>query len=271
MQAASKFSLHTLVRRLLPSGTGVLAHRELWMALAHLDLRNRYRGSLLGPLWLTIATGVLVGGIGLLYGGLFGQPLESYLPYIAVSLVLWTFISTVVSEAAVLFPGEGIILKQLPVPATIFTTRLIYRNILAFAHNCLIVLIVFLIFPQPMQAHAIISLISLAFLIINLWWVSVVIGIVSARFRDIPPIVFSSLQILFFVTPIIWRAEDLPSRLLFIKMNPLFHLIESVRGPLLANTVPWDSIALSACSAGVGTLVALHLMAWSRTRLVYWL
>lgn len=265
------FRLGGVMRRLAPGGTGIFAHRELWATLAHLDLRNRYRGSFLGPLWLTIATGVLVAGIGLLYGGLFRQPLETYLPYVAVSLVAWTLISSTITEAAVLFPGEGIVLKQLPVPSTIFTIRLVYRNLLAFAHNLIIVAIVYAIYPDDLSATALFVLISFPFLVVNLWWVSVVVSLTAARFRDIPPIVVSALQILFFVSPIVWSAEDLPSRTLFVSFNPLYHLIESVRAPLTEGEVPWTSFGFSVGCALVGSLLALHLLAWARTRLVYWL
>lgn len=81
----------------------------------------------MGPFWLTMATGVLIVGIGLLYGGLFGQPLHRYLPYVAVSIVIWNFIATTLTEAANLFMGEGMVLKQLPVPASLFITRLSAR------------------------------------------------------------------------------------------------------------------------------------------------
>lgn len=259
------------IHRLAPAGTGILAHRELWTTLAHLDLRNKYRGSLLGPLWLTIATGVLVGGIGLLYGGLFRQPIETYLPYVAVSLVIWTFIATTITEAGVLFPGEGIVLKQLPVPSAVFTIRLIYRNLLGFLHNSAILVVVFAIYPAGISAKALICLLTFPLLVLNVWWMSVAISLAAARFRDVPPLLGSLLQILFFVTPIVWNAKDLPSRAFFIRFNPLFHLIEAVRAPLAEGQIPWTSIAFAAICAAIGSIVALNLMSWARTRLVYWL
>ena len=261
----------SLLSRIAPLGTGTLAHRELWTTLAHIDLKNRYRGSLLGPFWLTLATGVLIGGIGLLYGGLFGHPLSLYLPYVAVSIVIWTFVATTLTEASNLFLGEGIVLKQLPVPASLFTTRLIYRNILVLAHNAIIMVIVLAVFPQAWDWGLLTVPLGLGLLILNLWWLSVVLSVVSARFRDIPPIVASLLQILFFLTPVIWRKEDLPNRAILIDLNPLFHLIEIVRAPLVGGPVPTVSLVACAVSAVLGTLFALHIRKWAETRLVYWI
>lgn len=260
-----------LLQKIAPLGTGTFAHRELWVALAHIDLKNRYRGSVLGPLWLTLATGVLIGGVGLLYGGLFGNPLHLYLPYVAVSIVIWTFIATTLTEASNLFLGEGIVLKELPVPASLFITRLIYRNILVLAHNVIIMLIVLVAFPQSWSLDLLLLPYALAILILNLWWLAILISTFSARFRDIPPIVASLLQILFFLTPIIWRKEDLPDRALLVDLNPFYHLIEIVRAPIVGAAVPTVSLVVCTLAAILGTIFALHLRKWAATRLVYWI
>lgn len=259
------------LKAILNLGTGTFAHWELWVTLAHVDLRSRYRGSLLGPLWLTIATGILVVGIGLLYGGLLGQPLESYLPYIGIGIVIWALISTTLSEAAILFPGEGVILKQLPVPASLFVTKLLYRNVLIFAHNLIIVLILLVVYPPDISYSIFFIPIGVLVLLVNLWWISMILSIIGTRYRDIPPIIQSVLQILFFLTPVLWRAEDLPNRAIFVVSNPFYHLIEIVRAPIIPGVIPWTSFGLCVFSGITGSILALYALRWSRTRLIYWL
>ncbi len=73
---------------------------RLAAALARLDIRNRYRGSVLGPFWLTLSTAIMVVGLGLLYSTLFKLPLADYLPFLAVSLLVWTTISQIVTDAS---------------------------------------------------------------------------------------------------------------------------------------------------------------------------
>ncbi len=246
-------------------------HRELWLTLAHVDLCSRYRGSLLGPLWLTIATGILVFGIGLLYGGLLNQPLAYYLPYIAIGIVIWTFIATVFSDSSILFAGEGSILKQMPVPASIFITRLIYRNILILLHHSIILLIVLIYYPQVIGYKTLFTLVGFTVLVVNLWWFSIILSIIATRYRDVQPIVQSLMQIMFFLTPVLWRAEDHPHGSMIAFLNPFYHLIEIVRSPLIFNTIPWTSFFLCTSAAIVGTLLSLYTLRWSRARLVYWL
>src|SRR5215472_7810820 len=67
---------------------GLRLWRLAW-TLAWLDIRLRYRGSMLGPFWLTISTGVMVGALGVLYSTLFKMDIASYLPFLALSQVLW--------------------------------------------------------------------------------------------------------------------------------------------------------------------------------------
>src|ERR1700761_427272 len=80
----------------------VVGGARLWRlawALGWLDIRLRYRGSMLGPFWLTISTGVMVAALGVLYSTLFKIELREYLPFLALSQVLWGFLAAVVSEA----------------------------------------------------------------------------------------------------------------------------------------------------------------------------
>src|SRR5438445_6358042 len=62
------------------------------------DVRQRYRRSALGPFWLTISMGVMIGTIGLVFGQIFNSPMREFLPFLAIGMILWTFISSVVTE-----------------------------------------------------------------------------------------------------------------------------------------------------------------------------
>src|SRR5690242_3738603 len=75
----------------------------MWSALAMQDIRLRYRGSLLGPFWLTISTIIMIAAMGLIYARLFHVDTATYLPFLAVGLVLWQFLSTVINEGCLTF------------------------------------------------------------------------------------------------------------------------------------------------------------------------
>jgi len=80
----------------------LLGGAKLWRlawSLGWLDIRLRYRGSMLGPFWLTISTGVMVGALGFLYSALFHMTLRDYLPFLVLSQVLWGFLASLVGES----------------------------------------------------------------------------------------------------------------------------------------------------------------------------
>src|SRR6201747_1610566 len=124
---------------------GIRLWRLAW-ALGWLDIRLRYRGSMLGPFWLTISTGVMVGALGVLYSTLFKIDLRDYLPFLALSQVLWGFLGALVSEACTVFTDAEGIIRSVRMPFFVFSIRALIRNAIALAHNIVVIVVVFAIF-----------------------------------------------------------------------------------------------------------------------------
>ena len=85
---------------------------RLWTLLGWLEIRQRYARSKLGPFWLTVSMGVMVGTLGLVYGTLFKQSLQNYLPMIAIGIIIWNLFSSVVSEGTQAYIVSAHYLKQ---------------------------------------------------------------------------------------------------------------------------------------------------------------
>ncbi len=211
---------------------------RLALALAWLDIRNRYRGSVLGPFWLTLSTGLMLAGLGVLYSALMHEPLRSYLPFLAVSLIVWNLISQVVTDAcSSLISAEGMI-RQLPLPYTTHALRCVFRNVIIAAHNLpliVIVLAISLVVPKP---EAALALLGLAILGINAFAASLLLGMLCARFRDLGQIVASVMQLAFFMTPILWKPAALGPRAVWLVLDPFYAIMQVVRGPLLGSGAP---------------------------------
>ncbi len=248
-----------------------IGSREVWFYLAHQEIRQRYVRSILGPFWITITNAVLIAGIGVLYGGLFGNPLAVYIPYIGISLIMWSLIQTTITDGCSMYINSGGILKQAKLPKLMFLFKLLYRNMIIFAHNLIIIIVVLVIFPQQLDWTLLLWPLLFLLLLANIGAAAFIAAIISARYRDIPPIVASALQILFFVTPIIWRAKDLPDRLTFLSWNPFFHLLELCRAPLLGEPFPMQSLLICIAMAVFGWAVAFTLFTYKRRSIVYWI
>jgi ABC-2 type transport system permease protein/lipopolysaccharide transport system permease protein len=111
---------------------------------------------------------------------------------------------------------------------------------------------------------------GLTVLFFNAALVSLYIGMASARFRDVPQIISSITQIVFFVTPIMWKPELLGDHSAIIFLNPFFHLIEIVRAPLLGDLPSAVNYAVTAFITMINMAIAASLFVRFRSRISYW-
>jgi lipopolysaccharide transport system permease protein len=244
---------------------------RLSLVLGWLDIKLRYRGSLLGPFWLTLSTAIMVGSLGLLYSTLFKMELRDYLPYLALSLVLWNFLGSLVAEGCTSFTDSESLIRSLRMPYLLHALRVAVRNVIVLGHNIVVIAGVFAIFAVTPKLSALLVLPGLALWAIDALAVIVLLGAFCARFRDIPPIVASIMQIAFFVTPIVWRPEQLGAKGWWLDFNPFYPLLEVVRAPLLGMTSV-HHIWFAACVYSAALcLVSWLLFARVRGRLAFWM
>jgi lipopolysaccharide transport system permease protein len=239
--------------------------------LASLDIRLRYRGSLLGPLWLTLSTGIMVGSMGFLYARIFHTDVHDYLPYLTLSLVLWGFIGTVTSEACTAFTDSESVVRAVRMPFFLFAMRALIRNVFVLAHNVLVIAAVYVVFQVWPGWHALLAIPGLLLWGIDTLGIVLLLGTFCARFRDIPPIVSSVIQIAFFVTPVIWRAEQLGAGQEFLPLNPFFVLLEVVRAPLVGTAASADIWLGAVLYSLILWGLAWGLFARARGRIAFWI
>jgi len=243
----------------------------LWVALAQQDMKLRYRGSILGPFWQTLTTALLIGGLGFIYPQLFHVEIEEYLPMVATGLVFWTFVTSMINEGCKTFNEVSHILHVVKLPFSVHAYRVVYRNILTLAHNFVIVPVVLIIYPPPVGwADLAWLLIGFTLVTLNGVWICLLFGMFSARYRDVPPIVGSVVQLLLFVTPVFWQYEQLGPKGWWAQLNPLFAAIDVMRAPLLGRSPAPYSWVIMLLVTLVGGGVTFALFARLRHRLPFW-
>jgi ABC-type polysaccharide/polyol phosphate export permease len=248
---------------------GFLAVHIWWQFGLH-DVKQRYRRSVLGPFWLTISTGILVAALGFLYARILNQEVRDYLPFLAVGLIVWHFISTTISESCQAFIAADTLIKQVQAPMTVHVLRMLCRNFMIFLHQAIILILVAALSPPVTLLEVIWVPLGVLAIMVNMVWIALVLGPLCARFRDIPLIVQNIIQITFFVTPILWKPGVLGDRGWVADWNPVYHFIELVRAPILTGSVPTASWIFVLATSVVGFSIALPLFARTRGRIAYW-
>ena len=250
--------------------TGLVSWR-LWAFLGLQDIRQRYRRSAFGPLWLALGLGVTIIGIGLLYSQILKVSAGNFIPFLAISLLVWNLITSVINEATGLFQSGAGLMTSMRMPYSTFSLRCIVRNLIVMAHCAAPAAIAFVYYKYPVTLTALAALPGFLLLIANLYWIALVVGLLCLRYRDVGQIVTYTMQLAVFLTPIIWQPTQIKSGSGLLAFNPLYHLVQLVRGPIFDHVVPfasWEFCAIMLVVGGGATLVSFVR---ARRHMVYWI
>lgn len=242
---------------------------KLWITLALRDLRDRYHGAALGVLWVVITTSALSIGLALIYSQVFTVELRAFLPYVTIGIATWSLISTLLTDSTQVFITAASYFKQMPIPVSVFVFRMALRNLIFTLLRMLVVLGVLITLQVPFTTTQLYAFAGIV--VICIWGVGLglLLGPISARFRDVGQAIVALTTFAFFVTPVFWYPEKLQQYAFVVNWNPLYHLLEAVRAPILGGDIMVHlpiagGIALATFIAGFIVFIT------TKSKLVYW-
>ncbi|MGY8662315.1 glycosyltransferase [Bradyrhizobium sp. UFLA05-109] len=226
-------------------------------ALAWSDMRHRYVRSLLGPFWMSLQMAIVVAVLGSVIGQMSNAGVLARLPMLALSMTAWTFLNSVVLDATTALQGSAGLIRDRALPPVIFLLQCTFRQALFALHNACVPLILWLVLTPRDISHALAALPGLLLFIACTFALSLVLGAMATRYRDLKPIIESSLMLGFLSSPVIWSSEMINHRSTIMRLNPLTHLFAVWREPLMGGHVDTLSIVyVLAC------LAVLALASW---------
>jgi ABC-type polysaccharide/polyol phosphate export permease len=252
-----------------------LGRRHLWFNLGWKDIRSRYRRTVIGPFWTVLSTATLVAALGFVNSTLWHIEISTYLPFFCAGYISWLLFITVVNESGPSLIAAEAAVKAIRIPYSVFIFRLLTRNVIVFGHNLLVFVAVALIFHIKPTASMLFFPLGLVLVLLNYLWISLLLAVICARFRDVIQLVANVSTILFFVTPIFWQPSQLDSvpiaRFILANANFAYHLVDVIRAPLLGQAPALLSFVYLAVAAALGfALTALFLRRFYG-RIAYWL
>lgn len=244
----------------------------LWLMLSYHDIKIRYRRSILGPFWLTISMAITVYSMGFLYAHLFHSEIRQYYPFLVAGMLVWSLIATTLSELTDTFiAADGI--RQIKLPYSVYIHRAVSRNVIIFFHNLLVMVPIFIIFHDSIKlnSNTLFLVPGLIITYINAFIYGLILAMIGARYRDVSQIIKSLIQVIFFVTPIMWNPAILPDKYqYFVKLNPFFSFIEMLRAPLLGMQPTLLNWVMTLSFTIVGVLILSEFFSRYRSRIIYW-
>ena len=245
----------------------------LWSRLSWLEIKRRYRRTVIGPFWSVINLTVMIGMLGGLAIALMHQPANEYLPYLASGMVVWLLLTNIINESCLLFVNAVNLFRQTRLNYSILVYSLVYRNLIVFCHHLVVYLAIMIVLaPGKFSFATLLALPGLALVLINGVWISLLLGMVCLRFRDLQQLVGALLQIGLFVTPIFWSPNNLEgmSYLFYVTLNPIYQLISIVRAPMLGELPTLENVVAVLLIAVVGYVVTYAFFSRFRRRIAYW-
>ncbi len=241
-----------------------------WALMARQDINLRYKRSVLGPFWISLALAITALGVGLLYAEVFQQSTQGYVQYLAIGLMSWGFISHLISE------GDGVViegsmhLRSVGIPVPVLAARMVLRNIIVLLHHLLVVIALLLFFQHQLSWINLLAIPGIITVALIGFFLAIVLGPICARYRDVPQTVSSILQLAFLMTPVLWRAEQITTRRFITDANPFYHLLEIIRDPLLGHTASLTNWAVALSILACTAVLALLTLPATRGRVALW-
>jgi ABC-type polysaccharide/polyol phosphate export permease len=247
---------------------------RIWMALAWQDISIRYRRSVIGPLWITLSMAITVYSMGFLYARLFHIELNQYFPYLVSGMLCWTLIQSLITEGVDTFLIAGSLIRQVKLPLTFHIHRMCARNFIVSAHNVLVMVPIYLFFyhSKGLIWTLPILILNLVLVYINAIFITNILAMLCSRYRDMGQVIKSLLQVLFFLTPVMWDPSSLSVKFQrIILLNPLYEFIQLIRMPLMGQIPSLINYSMVLGFTLLGGYIHFWMFARYRSRIVYWL
>lgn len=244
---------------------------RLAVTLIRAGFIQRHNGIAQAIFWILALNAATVGGMSILWGRIFGRELYFYLPYLAAGLTVWGLMSSLLNGAAGVFIAARGTYNETPIPKSLFAIRIVGIELLGFVIKLAVVAGAMAIVSRTTDPLSVVlSAAGLALIVITGFSLCLSVGVLGARFRDVPQLTSVALTFAFFLTPVFWTTDRLGDLSWVVTYNPLYHYLHTFRGPLMG----FDGLALSFAVAGgltaLSLLVGVLVYGLFARRLNYW-
>jgi len=240
---------------------GIWQARYFWTHLALSDLRSRWRGSFFGVLWTVIQPLGMTLLLALVFSQIFHVPIRHYAPYILSGMIVWDYVTASAVNGSQAFIQADAYIKQCRHPLAIYTLRTALGNLIALAlASVALAGWVLIALPGTFGWTWLAALLIYPILLLLAWPLATLLAYIATRYRDLPHALGLVFQAMWFVSPIYFTEETFRAGRLraLVDYNPIYHLLEIVRAPLLHGR--WPTAANYAYCAG--SIAVLSLLAW---------
>ncbi|MDB4683260.1 ABC transporter permease [bacterium] len=215
--------------------------RRVWWFTATARTKARFARTLLGSFWLGLSNLLSIAALALVYGTVFKvQDFNTYVVYLGIGLVVWNSISAAVSSAPNLFEHNHAHVHNTNLNPIFYTLEEWAFQMQTFVQSFLMVILALSFFQKNLIVNLLVyGWLPLINLFLFLYWFPALLCLLGARYRDIYQLVPIVLQLVFLLSPILYKKDNLGAMIWTANVNPLYRILSPVRHTLMAGEVQW--------------------------------
>ncbi|WP_188453113.1 ABC transporter permease [Glycocaulis albus] len=246
---------------------------RLWVFLGWRDFTVSFDRSHAGLVWSLVQPAVWISAVYIFLGPALADEGRNYLLYLSLGVALFFYLSTVIAGGSSVFLKNKGIIQNVPMPLFVLPLRHAASAASQLALHLLIPACVFLATSATFSWTMLLALPALALIVFSAAFVSAGMGLIGARFGDFQFVVTALMRVMMFVTPIFWYPQDREGavRAIAATYNPLAHLIDIVRTPLMGELPSLQNIVGAGLTIGLSILVGGAIFVFGRRNIIRWI
>lgn len=231
----------------------LMRYRDLLKLLVSKIVKTRYKRSALGVAWTLVNPILHMVVLTIAFSSVFQDKVTNYPVYVLSGILCWSFFTQTTTYAMSSLVWGGGLLKRVYVPRTIFAVSSVAHGVVNLLLSFVVLAAIMVLVDHPFHATWWFLPVPVALLALFALGIALFVSTLAVFFVDVVDIFQVVLQAWFFLTPIIYPPEVLPARYApFMHANPMFHIVDAFRAPLLRGTLPEPASFAVAVLTSVG-------------------
>ena len=245
--------------------------RRAWLFTATARTRERFARTVLGSFWLGLSNLLSVGVLSFVYGAIFKvKDFDSYVVYLGIGLVVWNSLAAALQSSSNLFKANATNIKNTNIHPIFYSLEEWMFQLQTFFQSFGLVLVVMSFFQPSLIPHLISAgLIPLLNLLLFVYWLPLLLCLLGARYEDFFQLVPIVLQLMFLLTPILYRRETLGSLAWTADLNPLYRVLSDLRHALIDGDLNLAHVLPLLLANLLGVFVSVCLLERERRQLPF--
>ncbi len=219
--------------------TSIFPYGDLVWELVKRELRVRYRRSLIGFAWTMLQPLLMMTVLHLAFSSIFRFKVDNYPVFSLAGLLFWNFFSQSIVASMNSLRANTALIQKLPVPKSVFPLAVVVSGTINLLFALIPLLGILVVTGHPLRPALLFLPVSILVAALFTLGAGLTLAPLSVFFFDVVELVGVVLQLLLFLTPIMYPMSILPDRWRWVvRYNPVRSILEVFRDPIYFGKVP---------------------------------